>query len=81
MTAVALVTLDGTRLSEDSTVTVLEDGVRVAHGPVPSRVEGTGRLAPHRIVQGVADLGWRVVGYAERRQVDGGLEFDVERLG
>jgi hypothetical protein len=80
MTAVALVTLEGSRIAEDSTVTILVDGAPVAQGPVPLRVEGTGRLAPHRIVRGVADLGWRVIDYSQRREVEGGLEFDVERV-
>jgi len=80
VTAIALVTLEGTRLTEDSTVTILVDGVPVAQGPVPPRVDGTGRLAPHRIVRGVADLDWRVVDYSQRREVEGGLEFDVERV-
>ncbi len=80
MSAIAVVTLVDGRVTPDSTVTVLEDGVQVARGPVPAHTDRAGFEAPARIVDGLAALGWRPVdSYRLQRPVPGGIELDVER--
>lgn len=75
-------------VTDESTITVLVDGIQVASGPV-GESDGGGHLArPRRVVAGLAALGWKPVRYHDPTDVPDhwtngqveGFEIDVEAL-
>lgn len=81
MTVVARVTLTHGSLTDDSIVTIVEDGVELERGPVPVRDEVYGVVAPPRIGRAVETLGWRPVDGYQMTDTSDWCEFEVQLRG
>lgn len=80
MTAVATFTTISWRLTQDSTVTVIEDGTEVAHAVVPERGHSGTRKESDRELSILMDLGWQVAGHVgQLREFPDRIELDVRR--
>jgi hypothetical protein len=67
-------------VSATSTITIWDGDISVAQSLVPLRPGPGGNWPLVRVINGLKALGHRIVDARKERPIDGGSEFDVERV-